>query len=145
MRTGVDSPMESRLRMLLVLAGLPEPEVNVILRSPEGDWFMRFDLCLRQLKLIIEYDGRQHADSPAQWKRDSRRREVLDQMGWRLIVIHAEGIYDNPKETLDRICEVMRDLGAKNLRRRYNSEWTRHFPSRSTDPMATGDRKHAAS
>lgn len=27
-RTGVDSPMETRLRMLIVLAGLPEPLVN---------------------------------------------------------------------------------------------------------------------
>lgn len=27
-RRGVDSPMETRLRLLIVLAGLPEPEVN---------------------------------------------------------------------------------------------------------------------
>jgi len=32
-RQGVDSPMESRLRMLLVLAGLPEPVVNHALRD----------------------------------------------------------------------------------------------------------------
>jgi hypothetical protein len=30
-RPGVDSPKESRLRMLLVLAGLPEPTVNLII------------------------------------------------------------------------------------------------------------------
>jgi hypothetical protein len=32
-RNGVDSPMESRLCMLLVLAGLPEPFVNHALRD----------------------------------------------------------------------------------------------------------------
>lgn len=36
-RKGVDSPMESRLRMLIVLAGLPEPQVNVILRNIRGE------------------------------------------------------------------------------------------------------------
>ena len=35
-REGVDSAMETRLRMLLILAGLPVPEVNVILRHPDG-------------------------------------------------------------------------------------------------------------
>ena len=32
-REGVDSPQETRLRLLLVLAGLPEPRVNVIIRG----------------------------------------------------------------------------------------------------------------
>lgn len=35
-RKGVDSPKETRLRMLLVLAGLPEPTVNIIIRNPNG-------------------------------------------------------------------------------------------------------------
>ena len=32
-REGVDSPQETRLRLLLVLAGLPEPRVNVVIRG----------------------------------------------------------------------------------------------------------------
>ena len=77
MPDGVDSGMETRLRLLLVLAGLPEPQVNVILRQPDGSWSMRLDLSYPHLELIVEYDGRQHADSTQQWKRDSRRREEL--------------------------------------------------------------------
>jgi hypothetical protein len=57
-RNGVDSPQETRLRMLLVLAGLPEPTVNHIIRNPDGSWRMRFDLSYPSFKLIIEYDGR---------------------------------------------------------------------------------------
>lgn len=45
MRQGVDSPMETRLRMLIVLAGYPEPRVNVIIRHENGDWSTRLDLC----------------------------------------------------------------------------------------------------
>jgi hypothetical protein len=37
-RRGVDSPMETRLRMLLVLASLPEPQANVRLRDHTGEW-----------------------------------------------------------------------------------------------------------
>ena len=43
-RTGVDSPMETRLRMLLVLAGIPEPRVNLTLREVDGKPVRRFDL-----------------------------------------------------------------------------------------------------
>jgi hypothetical protein len=69
-RKGVDSPKETRVRMLLVLAGLPEPTVNVIIRNPDGSWRMRFDLAYPGLKLIIEYDGRQHSENSSQWRRD---------------------------------------------------------------------------
>ena len=35
-RDGVDSPMETRLRLLLVLAGIPELEVNITVRDLDG-------------------------------------------------------------------------------------------------------------
>jgi hypothetical protein len=73
-RTGVDSPMETRLRLLLMLAGLPEPDVNFILRAPDGSWRRRFDLCYPGVRLIIEYDGRQHAFDHV-WPCAERRRD----------------------------------------------------------------------
>jgi very-short-patch-repair endonuclease len=91
-RDGVDSAMETRLRMLLVLAGLPAAEVNFILRHPDGSWWMRFDLCYPSLKLIIEYDGRQHAEDSDQWLHDLRRREALHRTGWRVIVDSEAGL-----------------------------------------------------
>lgn len=129
MRKGVDSAMESRLRLLLVLAGLPEPEVNVILRNENGEWVARFDLCYRRLKLIIEYDGRQHGELE-QWRHDSRRRELLDRLGWRVLTVHSDGIYANPFETLERIRAVLVELGYTPLRRGFRPEWSRYFPGR---------------
>jgi len=92
-RAGVDSPMETRLRMLMVLAGLPEPVVNHIEYDAMGAWAKRFDLSYPDLLLIIEYDGRQHAEDDRQWGRDIERREQLDTDGWRLIVVRSAGIY----------------------------------------------------
>jgi hypothetical protein len=74
-RAGVDSPMETRIRLLVVLAGLPEPQVNFIVRVAGGKWRWRFDLCYPEYKLIIEYDGRRHAFDTEQWGDDLERRE----------------------------------------------------------------------
>jgi hypothetical protein len=95
-RAGVDSPMETRLRLLIVLAGLPEPQVNVIVRIAGSKWRWRFDLCYPEYKLIIEYDGRQHAYDAKQWSNDLERREWLDQEGWRILIVISEGIYGDP-------------------------------------------------
>jgi hypothetical protein len=56
--------METRVRLLIVMAELPEPTVNVIIRGEDGSWRMRFDLCYLDQRLIVEYDGRHHADKP---------------------------------------------------------------------------------
>ena len=130
-RRGVDSPMESRLRMLIVLAGLPEPQVNRIIRDGSGNWDKRFDLCYPELLLVIEYDGRQHSQNDQQWGRDLDRREDLDTEGWRMIVIRSNGIYVEPQRTLERIADAMRARGAQNLPTRFRDEWRSHFPGRS--------------
>jgi len=122
--------METRLRLLMVFAGLPEPVVNHIEYGPTGGWAKRFDLSYPQLKLIIEYDGRQHSEDDRQWSRDVERREQLDADGWRLIVIRSKDIYAEPQLTLRRITDAMRQAGAANLPRQPNPEWERHFPRR---------------
>ena len=102
-REGVDSPMETRLRMLIVLAGLPEPEVNVIIHNDDGTWHRRFDLCYLRIKLIVEYDGRQHAEDSEQWNTDLERREEFDDEGYRVLVVTARGIFVEPMRTLSRV------------------------------------------
>lgn len=130
-RDGVDSPPETRLRLLIVLAGLPEPEVNVVTRLEGGAWHRRFDLCYPELKIIIEYDGRHHASELAQWSADILRREELESLGWRMIIVNAEALYHHPSDTLRRITVALRSRRAENLRYRLPSVWSRHFHDRS--------------
>jgi very-short-patch-repair endonuclease len=129
-REGVDSPMESRLRMLIVLAGLPEPKVNIIIRNQNGEWLVRFDLCYPGLKIVVEYDGRQHAEDHKQWDHDIDRREQLDRWGYRLVVVRSKGVYVDPERTLRRIRTALRERGCQTLPRRFNQEWKRYFPGR---------------
>jgi len=135
-RAGVDSPMETKLRLLLVFAGFPEPTVNLILRAPDGEWIVRFDLCYEEWKVIIEYDGRQHAFDAKQWASDIERREALDRLGWRLIVIRAEDVYRQPERTLSRVRDVLVECGAHQLPTEFRPEWTRHFPVRGREAAA---------
>jgi hypothetical protein len=126
MREGVDSPMETRLRLLIVLAGLPEPAVNLIIRGEDGSWRMRFDLCYLDQRLIVEYDGRQHRDDPEQWERDIYRREDLDRMDHRLLIVTRRGIYNEPHRTLERVRDALRERGVQ-VPSRFKNEWRRHF------------------
>lgn len=86
-RDRVDSPMETRLRMLLVLAGLPEPEVNLTIHDVSGAPLRRYDLSYPSIKVIVEYDGRQHVEREDNWESDLDRREDIDDEGWRILVV----------------------------------------------------------
>ena len=104
-RRGVDSPMESRLRLLLVLAGLPEPEVGRVIHDSDGGWLARPDLCYPDLKIAIEYDGQHHLLDIRQWRRDIRRRENLEREGWLVRVITAHDLLQSPTTVIARISQ----------------------------------------
>ena len=125
-RDGVDSPMETRLRLLIVLAGLPEPEVNVVIFWDDGSWRRRFDLCYRGIRLIVEYDGRQHAESTRQWHSDLERREEFDEEGYRILVVTSVGIYREPGRTLHRIRRQLVLRGMPNVPP-IDDRWRDHF------------------
>jgi very-short-patch-repair endonuclease len=127
-RAGVDSPMESILRMLIVLAGLPEPTVNVQLVDESGALRRRFDLYFRDARVIVEYDGRQHARDTAQWRRDLERREEIDEEGYRILVVTAEGIYQDPERTLERVRGTLVARGMTDVPQ-IGDRWRDHFPA----------------
>jgi len=127
-RAEVDSPMESRLRMLIVLAGLPEPAVNHKIRDEDGNVLRRFDLSYPTLRLIVEYDGRLHVEREENWESDLDRREQFDEWGWRIIVVTSKGIYRDPGRTVERVHRALRKAGARPPR--PGTGWQRHFPGR---------------
>ncbi|HOA02543.1 MAG: DUF559 domain-containing protein [Actinomycetales bacterium] len=125
-RPGVDSPMETRVRMLFVLAGFPEPVVNVEVFDDAGRLRYRIDLAWPSAKVAVEYDGRHHINRQDQWTYDIRRREELEAEGWRFLVLTAPDIYRTPGTTLDRAESL---LAAGGLRVRRRPDWFAHFPS----------------
>jgi len=88
-----ESAMETRLRMLLVLAGLPRPEAQPSIHDDEGRFLGRPDLLYRLHGLAIEYDGGTHRDRLVE---DNRRQNGLINAGLRLLRFTAADVYGNP-------------------------------------------------
>jgi len=88
-----ESAMETRLRMLLVLARLPRPEVQVSIHDDAGRFLGRPDLLYSRQRLAIEYDGGNHRDRLVD---DNRRQNSLVGAGLRLLRFTAADVYGNP-------------------------------------------------
>ncbi|TWP37713.1 hypothetical protein FGL98_05070 [Leekyejoonella antrihumi] len=128
-RARVDSPNESRLRLLMVLAGLPEPVVNLELHDKCGRVRYRIDLSYPDARLAIEYDGRHHIDRRRQWTADLARREDIEGEDWRFIVVIATDLFATPDRTLHRITTAMRERGMPVPC--LDTTWCRYFPGRT--------------
>lgn len=127
-RPGVDSPPESRLRMLVVLAGLPEPTVNHIIRDLEtGEWLRRFELAYVDLLLALEYQGQWHRESDDVWAGDIERREELDHRTWRVVEVIGKSLNEDPLRVLHRIEAARRDRGARPTPA-LSEEWRPYYP-----------------
>jgi len=87
-----ESPMETRLRWLLLQRGLPRPEVQVSL-GDELNGIGRVDLYYRSARLILEYDGANHRDRLVE---DNRRQNRLLSAGYQLLRFTATDIYNEP-------------------------------------------------
>jgi hypothetical protein len=127
-RPRVDSAAETRVRLLMVLSGLPEPVVNHPVLRPDGSVQYRLDLSFPQHRLAIEYDGRWH-DAPAQRELDEARRADLRQLGWTVIVLRAEDLFATPDATLSSLRAELARHGIPVPVPR--DEWRRHFAVRS--------------
>lgn len=130
-RERVDSPMETRLRMLLVLAGLPEPRVNITITDALGQPVRRYDLSYPAAKVAVEYDGRHHVEREEQWEADLARREAIDDDEWRILVVTSKGIFNHPDKTLQRVVRLLRRRGHPGLPARVSDDWRPHFPGRN--------------
>ncbi|WP_143466087.1 hypothetical protein [Leifsonia sp. NCR5] len=85
-----ESPPESLLRLILAEAGLPAPDVNVDLHTPDGRFLARPELRFAPYRTIVEYEGDHHRIEPRQWRRDLTRTTALQQQGELVLRVGAE-------------------------------------------------------
>lgn len=97
---GAESPMETRLRMLIVLAGLPRPESQVDLHDEAGGFLARVDLYYRRFRLAIEYDGATHRESLLE---DNRRQNRLLGSGYRLLRFAGGDVLRAPESVVAEV------------------------------------------
>ena len=116
--------METRLRIGMVLSGLPCPEVNyrVMHRDTGETWFL--DLAYPRLRIAFEYQGEQYHATREGLRRDSRKLTALQGLGWRMITVTADMVYlgQTWNLLLDTIHDVIRQQSRLHrLRIRFNT------------------------
>ena len=80
-RVGADSAPETLMRLALVDAKLPEPELNLVVRNHLGQAVLWPDGAYREYKISLQYDGRHHGGLEHHL-RDIERQEKSLAHGW---------------------------------------------------------------
>jgi hypothetical protein len=110
-RPRVDSPAETRSRLLVVDYGLPEPIAGYVVTDELGERIDAVDLAWPQYLVIIEYDGDLHRTTRSKWRYDNRKRDDLRTLGWTVIVLTADDLTRYRSRTLERIAAALRAGG----------------------------------
>jgi very-short-patch-repair endonuclease len=87
-----ESPPESKLRVLLVEAGVHGVEPQFVVQE-QGRFIARLDLAVPELRIGFEYEGSYHRNAD-QFSRDLLRHNVLRGLGWTIIRIDAAQLRD---------------------------------------------------
>jgi hypothetical protein len=110
-REGAESRPETLLRLLIVRAGLPEPEVNVSVTDGAGKVLGRGDLVYPRWRTVVEYDGEHHRTDSRQYDKDITRIEDFVHAEWRVVRVRKHGLFVTPHATLERIERALRSAG----------------------------------
>jgi very-short-patch-repair endonuclease len=93
--------METRLRWLLIKAGLPRPEVQAKLRNGAA----RADLYYPEARLVVEYDGGNHRERLVE---DDQRQNLLVNAGYQVLRYTAVDIYQRSDVVLAQVRDALR-------------------------------------
>ena len=96
-----ESPMESRLRMTIIRAGLPRPEVQEPLLDTDQTVLARPDLAYPAARLGIEYDGAMHRVSLVE------NNMLLRRFGIVLLRYTASDVYHRPATIVEDIRSML--------------------------------------
>lgn len=101
---GADSPRESRIRLWLLDAGLPQPETQIPVLATSTRPVAWLDMGWRDYKVAVEYDGDHHRKDRKQYVKDIARLRMLEALGWIVIRVIAE---DKPSDVIARVEEAL--------------------------------------
>lgn len=106
-RARTDSPMETALRLAIVRAGLPEPQVNYVICERGGRTIAHGDLVFPVQRVVVEYDGEHHRTSEEQYRIDIDRLWRIESHGWRVIRINRTHMRAGAREAIARIRQAL--------------------------------------
>ena len=106
----IESPKESELHVILVLAGFRGFEINYPIVIERRRY--RADVAFPEYKFILEFQGDYHRD-PVQWRADMTRIAKFETVEWYVMQINSDDLR-KPTELVARIRAKLSHRGAPN-------------------------------
>ncbi|MEQ4302791.1 DUF559 domain-containing protein [Plantactinospora sp. B6F1] len=103
-----ESPMETRLRLLLVDAGLPVPTAQYDVYDGRGRFLGRVDLAYPRLRIALEYEGDHHRER-AHFRHDVARLNDLRAAGWAILRFTADDVLRHPARLVAQVAQAVRE------------------------------------
>lgn len=95
-----ESAMETVLRMVIVIPGMPAPTPQAILRDEGGEWLARVDLLGADGRSVLEFDGANH-DEPERHAEDTSRWRTLHRHGFQVYPYTKRDIFSGGLHIID--------------------------------------------
>lgn len=105
-RVGADSSPETIMRLAMLDAGLPEPDLQIKLWDREDA--PSADAGYRDRRIALQYDGAHHLDE-VQRHSDRRRDKAFRDAGWTVLVFTQEDLADGFEKALVQIKSALRN------------------------------------
>jgi very-short-patch-repair endonuclease len=91
------SALEEMFLALTDASGIPRPEINALVEGFE------VDVVWRDVRLVVELDGRDTHGTAAAFERDRERDRALQVAGWRPVRITYRQMRDAPRAVIDDV------------------------------------------
>jgi hypothetical protein len=106
-----ESAPERLLARALTAHGLPEPQLQFVVRDDDGSEVARCDLAYPQWRIVIEYDSVQEHTGRAALLRDSARRNAIAALGFTTVTATVDDLR-NQATRLAFVIRRIRELAA---------------------------------
>jgi hypothetical protein len=104
--SNAESPMESRVRLILIDAGLPRPVAQYVVFDESGTFVARLDLAYPERKVGIEYEGDHHRSRGA-FQRDLQRLNALRALGWTILRFGPDDVLRHPGRIAAQVAAIL--------------------------------------
>jgi len=110
-RVGSRSRAETLLRLQLMQAGLPEPELNAPVLDDHGNEIATPDLRWARYRTLVEYEGDLHRVSKGKFRSDITRFERYADADWSALRAHGDDVFGDPNPFIARLARRLRVRG----------------------------------
>lgn len=114
-RVGSASPPETDLRLAILRAGLPAPELDVDVFDENGALIGYTELGYPTWMILIEFEGDHHRTSRTQWDRDIEKHARCVALGWTVLRFTARHVYPSSDAAVTGIRDALLRKGWRPL------------------------------